>query len=87
MKTEPEIRQALRDWVVKTNGKIGPDRVSDQTAIIEQRIINSLHIMDLILFIEKESGRSIDVRQLKVGVFRNIDTIYKNFFQGVDDGR
>ena len=80
MKTEAEIRQALREWIVKTSGKIQPQELSDQTPIIEQRIISSLQIMDLILFLEKLRDRSVEVEKLKVGVFRDIDVIYQNFF-------
>ena len=81
MKSEAEIRQALRDWVLKTSGKIKPDELTDETPIIEQRIISSLQIMDLILFLEQQTDHSIDVTQLKPGVFRNISVIYRNFFQ------
>jgi acyl carrier protein len=81
MRTEAEIREALRDWIVKTNGKIQPEQLNDQTPIVEQRIISSLQVMDLIFFIEKLSNKSIEVESLKVGVFRNINAIYDNFFQ------
>ena len=81
MKTEAEIRQALRDWVLNMNGKIDPTELDDETAIIEQRIISSLQIVDLIMFIEHLSGRSIDVSQLKPGVFRNISVIHHKFFE------
>lgn len=83
MTTETEIKQALRDWIVKTNGKIQPDALSDNTPIIEQRVITSLQVMDLIFFIEKLSGSSIEVESLKVGVFRSVDAIYENFFRAV----
>ena len=79
---EAEVRQALRDWVLKTSGKIKLDELTDETPIIEQRIISSLQIMDLILFLEQQTGQPIDVTQLKPGVFRNISVIYRNFFQG-----
>ena len=82
MRTEAEIRQALREWVVKTNGKIQFPELTDETPIIEQRIISSVQILDLILFLEQVTGRSLDVEQLKPGVFRTIDVIYRNFFQG-----
>ena len=85
MRSEAEIRQALRDWVVKTSGKIQPDELNDETPIIEQRIISSLQVMDLILFIERLSGRSIEVDDLKVGVFRNINALYENFFQNAQE--
>ena len=81
MKTEKEIRQTLREWVIKTSGKIKPEELTDETPIIEQRIISSLQIMDLILFLEQQTGGSIDVTQLKPGVFRSVNVIYRNFFQ------
>jgi acyl carrier protein len=81
MRTENEIREALRDWIVKTNGKIPAEQLDDETPIIEQRIISSLQVMDLIFFIEKLSNKSIEVESLKVGVFRNINAIYDTFFQ------
>jgi acyl carrier protein len=80
MRTAEEIRQSLRDWVAKTNGKIRPEDLSDQTPIIEQRIISSLQVMDLIFFLEQLSGKPIEVDDLKPGVFRDIDSIYRNFF-------
>jgi len=87
MKSEAEVRQALRAWVLKTSGKIKPEELTDETPIIEQRIISSLQIMDLILFLEQTMGHSIDVEQLKPGVFRNISVITRNFFGGAADGR
>lgn len=85
--TEAEVRQALRDWVIKTSKKIALDELDDNTPIVEQRIISSLQIMDLILFIEKLSKKSIDVESLKPGVFKNIDSIYHNFFEGNSHGQ
>lgn len=80
MRTEEEMRQSLRDWIVKTNGKIQTQDLNDQTPIIEQRIISSLQVMDLIFFLEQLSGKPIEVDDLKPGVFRDIDSIYQNFF-------
>jgi acyl carrier protein len=83
MRTETEIKIALRDWIVEANGKIELKQLSYETPIIEQRIITSLQVMDLIFFIEKLSNASIEVEGLKVGVFRNINSIYDNFFRTV----
>jgi acyl carrier protein len=80
MKSEEEIRRSLRDWIVKTNGKVRPEELDDQTPIIEQRIISSLQVMELIFFLEQLSGKPIEVDDLKPGVFRDVDTIYRNFF-------
>lgn len=83
IRTEAQIRQALRDWIVTTSEKISPQLLTDQTAIMEQRLISSLQVMDLILCIEALSGQPVDVATLRPGVFRNIDAIYQNFFAGV----
>ena len=86
MKTEAQVRQELRAWVLKTSGKVKPEELTDETAIIEQRIISSLQIMDLILYLEQATGHPVDVEQLKPGVFRSISVIYRNFFEGAADG-
>lgn len=86
MKSEAEIRQALREWVVRINGKITPDVLTDHTPIIERRIVTSLQIADLLLFLEELTGRAIDVEKLKPGVFRDIDMIYETFFSKAHGG-
>jgi acyl carrier protein len=80
MKTEAEIKQALREWIAKASGKIDAQSLSDETPIIERRIISSLQVMDLILFLERLSNRSVEIDLLKPGVFRDIDSIYSAFF-------
>ncbi|MCZ6813946.1 MAG: hypothetical protein O7F14_07815 [Alphaproteobacteria bacterium] len=76
--SEEEIKQQLRDWVVGKSKTA--ESVADDTPIIEQRVITSMQVMDLILFIEKLRGRPIDAAKLQKGVFRDINTIYGNFF-------
>jgi acyl carrier protein len=82
LKPEPEIRAALRDWVVRTSGQVSPADIRDDTPILERRIVKSLDLMDLILFLEELRGLPIDVEALKPGVFRSIDAIWTNFFAG-----
>ena len=78
---ESEVKISIRKWILEKNGKIQSKGLRDDTPIIEQRIISSLQIMDLILFLEKLRGEAIDVENLKPGVFRTIDIIYNNFFK------
>ena len=82
-----EIKSAIRKWVLEKNGKIQSKDLRDDTPIIEQRIISSLQIMDLILFLEKLREEAIDVENLKPGVFRTIDIIYNNFFKEMSHGK
>jgi acyl carrier protein len=79
MKSEIEIKTALRDWIVR-KGRIQPEELNDQTPFLEQRIISSVQLMELILFMEDLSGNPIDVKALKKGMLRDIDTIFRIFF-------
>ncbi len=81
MKSEKELRETIRQWIVNKSGKIRLEELKDDTPIIEQRIISSLQIMDLILLIEKLSEKSIDVDSLKPGVFKDVNTIIANFLK------
>jgi hypothetical protein len=79
-------RSLLREWVVKQNGKVSPDQLADDTPLLERRIITSLQILDLILFIERLRGVSINVQLIKPGSFLSIDAIMTHFFSGLDHG-
>jgi hypothetical protein len=80
--SEPEIRAHLARWVAERSRTILAEEISGSTPILERRLITSVQVMDLILEIEHLSGKSIDVSRLKPGVFKDIDTIYRNFFAG-----
>lgn len=77
MKSVDEIKEEIRQWVVE---KSKTEDVSYETPLLENRIISSLQIMDMLLFMEKLSGRKIDVKDLEPGVFKDINSIYTNFF-------
>lgn len=79
--SEMETRTALREWIVKANGKIRQEDLHEDTPILEQRIVTSLQIMDLILFLEQLRAKPIDVENLKPGVFRTLNDIHRNFFE------
>lgn len=81
MSSEKELKESLRNWILTKNQKIAAAQLADDTAILESRIISSLQIMDLILELEKLSGRAIEVEQLKPGVFASINSIYENFLK------
>jgi hypothetical protein len=77
--TGTELREALREWIVRTSGRIGHEALRDDTPILEQRILTSLHVLELVLFLEQVTGRPIDVGRLQPGVFRDVDTICRSF--------
>jgi len=61
---------------------LAPTDLEDRTPLIASRVITSLQVTDLLLFIEELREASIDPSQLRPGVFRDIDTIYATFFDG-----
>jgi hypothetical protein len=69
----------LREWIVSASGRIARDELRDDTALLESRIITSLQVMDLILFVESLARRPVDVERLAPGAFRDIDTICRTF--------
>jgi len=83
MKTEADLRQALRDWVLSKSKKVTAAELTDQTSLIETRIISSLQIMELILLIEKLRGQRFDLKSIKPGAFGSIDSIYDSFLKEV----
>lgn len=73
-------RERLREWVIR-GGRIRREDLRDDTPLIESRVVTSLQLMDLILVIEDLAGRRVDVAQLTPGLFKDIDTICRNFLE------
>lgn len=72
-------RHALRAWIVERNGDIRPEEIADDTPILERRIVSSLQLMDLILYVEQLSGRPIDPAWLRPGAFESVNAICDTF--------
>jgi hypothetical protein len=82
VKTETDMKNLLREWIAAASKKADKPPIKDDTAIIEQRIITSLQVMDLLLYIEQLTGEPLDAADLKPGSLKDINTIYRNFFGG-----
>jgi acyl carrier protein len=78
-----EARAELRRWVVETSGRIEAKDLRDDTPLIEQRIITSLQITDLILFLESLRGVPVDLEKLSGSSFKNIDAVCSAFLSDV----
>jgi acyl carrier protein len=75
VRTDTALKEALRDWIAAHSGTLGPGDFDDDTPLIQRRIITSLQVLDLLLFIEEVTGSPIDVEQLKPGAFRSVNAI------------
>ena len=80
MSAEERIRDALREWVAKTSGTSSIGDIADDTPIFRSGILKSVQVTDLILYIEELAKRRVDVEKIKPGGFRDINSIYINFF-------
>lgn len=80
MSNEKETKQAIREWVSKKSKDCAIESIKDDTLILEKRIITSVQIMDLILYLENITGLPVNIDQVQPGVFSSIDSIYTAFF-------
>ena len=74
------MKQRLRDWIV-ANGQVAGCDLQDDTPLLQDRLITSLQLVELILFVEALRGRPVDEAYLMPGFFRDIDTIARNFLE------
>jgi acyl carrier protein len=75
------ILQSLRDWLRSANPNYAATEIDADTDIIESRILESLQMVELILFLEKKTGRAILVEDLNPAKLRTLNNIYNNFFE------
>jgi acyl carrier protein len=80
MSQKQDIKNRLSRWMAEQSSIYQQDSVPFDLPIIEQRIITSVQIMELILFLEHLRGEPIHPMQIKPGAFSSIDSIYQHFF-------
>ncbi|WP_269858548.1 acyl carrier protein [Streptomyces sp. RPT161] len=79
MRSEQEIRDSLRSWVLAKAADRDGATITDQTALFEERYLRSVHLPELLLLLERLSGTPIDVEDLNPGDFRDIDSMVLRF--------
>jgi acyl carrier protein len=77
---ELKIRAELRRWVVERSGLEKTRALDDETRILEQGILSSLDVVELVLFIESLRGSEVDTEEIDPDVFSSINSLYKAFF-------
>ena len=80
MNSHNDIRVSLREWVLMHSTNATNTPLTDSTPLIRQRWLNSLQVMDLLLFIETLREQPLDAGMLKRGSFDSIDAIVEHFF-------
>lgn len=79
MRSEPEIRSAVRAFVRQRSPGLAID---DDTPLLKQRLLRSIHLPELIILLERLRGAPIDVERLGHGDFDSIDAIVERFGTG-----
>ena len=75
------VLDRLRTWLIAANPKVAGMTLGPDTDIIESRILESLQVVELILFLEAETGESILTEDLDPNKLRTLDSIYESFFR------
>lgn len=78
MSDQSHAKQALRGWLGENSRSDAA--IDDDTPLLEQRLITSLQVVELVLLIEELSGRPIDAALLEPGSFHDVNTICAKFF-------
>ena len=73
-------REKVRAWMAQHSRKPIDGELADAMPLIEEGILSSIQVPDLILYIEELRGRPVDIHELKPGAFRSIDAIVATFF-------
>lgn len=74
------MRSELRSFVLaKAREPRRPEDLTDQTPLLADGWLRSVHLPELLLLMERLRGAPIDVENLKAGDFRDIDTLMVRF--------
>jgi acyl carrier protein len=80
--TRDQVIERLRTWLLRHKSSVDASAIDEDTDIIETRILESLQLVEFILFLEQESGREILREALDPKRLRTLATIYREFFLG-----
>ena len=61
--------------------------VDEETYLFDDGLVDSLKILTVIAFVEQETGRAIDDRDIVMANFRNVRAIARRFSPAVDETR
>ncbi len=81
MRSEAEIRTALRQWILKRAQAEAGRVLLDDTPILEPGLLSSLDVVELILFIESLRGEEVDVESIEPEALTDLDALYDAFFR------
>jgi acyl carrier protein len=72
-------RARLVAWIADKSGRIAAEAISDDLPLLEERVLTSLHVIDLILFLEELRDAPIDMEAFDRGAFKSVRTLCRAF--------
>jgi hypothetical protein len=72
-------KDRLRMWVLENGRKIDGVELTDETPLLEKRILSSLQIADLLLFLEELRGAPVELEGLTGASFRDLGAMGRAF--------
>jgi hypothetical protein len=74
------VRAALLDWVRAHRRGPADAPLDADTPLLQDRLLTSLQLPELLLFIEQLSGRPLEVASIRPGAFARVAAIERHFF-------
>ena len=74
-------RQALRDYIHGKAQSVDQITLTDETLIIQEGLITSVDVLELILLIEELGEIEIDATELEPDTLESIDKICRTFLE------
>lgn len=77
--------ERLRAWLIRANPEAAAMPLEPDTDIIAPRILESLQVVEFILFIEAQTGQRVLTEDLNPKNLRTLNAIYESFFRPVTE--
>ena len=72
-------KDRLRTWILENGRRIDGVELTDETPLLEKRILSSLQIADLLLFLEELRGTPVELEGLTGASFRDLASMSRAF--------
>ena len=72
-------KDRLRAWILEHGKRIDAKELSDDTPLLERRILTSLQIADLLLFLEELRGAPVDLERVDGAALRDLRSLVTTF--------
>jgi hypothetical protein len=72
-------KQRLRAWILANGRRVDDAELTDDTPLLERRILSSLQIADLLRFLEELRGTPVELEGLSGAAFRDLGAMGRAF--------